>query len=309
MNPGLSIKDRIIKNILDQAEESGRLRPGMTVIAASSGNTGAAVAMMCAMRGYKAVVTTNKKCSAEKMNAIKAFGKHLHPWCHRTGAELIVTADGVDPDSPEHYMNVPAVYTSQEPTKYFDIDQYENQRNPEAYYKSLGPEIWDQTAGTVTHFVAAASTGGTVSGCGRYLKEQNPAVHVVMPDPVGSIFKLFYETGQHQNAEKYLVEGVGKDSIPGALDFKVVDEVMVFSDQDAFGMCHRMATTEGVLAGGSAGLNVCAAVAIANRATEPCVIVTILCDSGVKYLSKVYNPEYLEQNNISHANTRCKATN
>lgn len=287
MNPGLSIKDRIIRNILDQAEESGVLKPGMTVVAASSGNTGAAVAMMCAMRGYKAIITTNKKCSSEKMNAIRAYG-----------AELIVTADGVAPDSPEHYMNVPAVYTAAEPDKYFDIDQYENQRNPEAYYKTLAPEIWEQTAGTVTHFVAAASTGGTVSGCGRYLKEQNPAVHVVMPDPVGSIFKQFYETGQHEKAKKYLVEGVGKDSIPGALDLKVVDEVLVVTDQDAFRMCHRMCREEGVLAGGSAGLNVCAAVEIANRASEPCTIVTILCDSGVKYLSKVYNSEYLEQNKI-----------
>merc|ERR1711998_137059 len=204
MNPGLSIKDRILRNILDQAEESGALRPGMTIIAASSGNTGAALAMMAAMRGYKAIVTTNKKCFEEKMNAIKAYG-----------AELIVTADGVAPDSPEHYMNVPAVYTAAEPDKYFDVDQYENQKNPEAYYKTLGPEIWEQTYGTVTHFVAGASTGGTVSGTGRYLKEQNSDVNIVMPDPVGSIFKQFYDTGKHDKAKKYLIEGVGKDSIPG----------------------------------------------------------------------------------------------
>merc|ERR1711959_101258 len=225
MNPGLSIKDRIIEHILNQAEESGALKPGMTVITASSGNTGAAVAMMCAMKGYHAIVTTNKKCSDEKMNAIKAYG-----------AELIVTADGVAPDSPEHYMNVPAVYTEREPEKYFDVNQYENQQNPQAYYNGLGPEIWEQTAGTITHFVGAASTGGTVSGTGRYLKEQNPAIHVVMPDPVGSIFKEFYDTGKHDKAKKYLVEGVGKDSIPGALDLKVVDEILVFNDQQAFDM-------------------------------------------------------------------------
>merc|ERR1711934_293654 len=177
MNPGLSIKDRIIRNILDQAEQTDELKPNMTGIAASSGNTGAAVAMMCAMRGYKAIITTNRKCSSEKMNAIKSYG-----------AELIVTADGVGPDSPEHYMNIPAVYTAADPTKFFDIDQYENQRNPEAYYKTLAPEIWEQTMGTVTHFVAGASTGGTVSGTGKYLKERNPDVHVVMPDPIGSIF-------------------------------------------------------------------------------------------------------------------------
>merc|ERR1711934_177501 len=288
MNPGLSIKDRIIRNILDQAEEAGALRPGMTIIAASSGNTGAAVAMMAAMRGYKAIVTTNKKCSDEKMNAIKAYG-----------AELIVTADGVAPDSPEHYMNVPAVYTAAEPDKYFDIDQYENQRNPEAYYKTLGPEIWEQTCGTVTHFVTGASTGGTVSGTGKYLKEQSSSVRIVMPDPVGSIFKQFYDTGAHDKAQKYLIEGVGKDSIPGALDLKVVDEIIVVNDQQAFGMCHKLCQKEGVLAGGSAGMNLFAAIEVANRATEPCTVVTILPDSGVKYLSKVYNPAFLEQNGLT----------
>merc|ERR1711865_178857 len=287
MNPGLSIKDRIIRNIIDQAEASGALKPGMTVIAASSGNTGAAMAMICAMRGYKAIVTTNKKCSEEKMNAIKAYG-----------AELIVTQDGVGIDSPQHYMNVPKVYTEQDPDKYFDIDQYDNMKNPEAYYKPLAPEIWQQTAGPVTHFVAGASTGGTISGTSRYLKEQNPAIQCVMPDPVGSIFKEYYDTGKHEKAKKYLIEGVGKDTIPGALDLDLVDEVMVVTDQQAFETCHKLCQTEGVLAGGSAGMNLFAAVEIANRATEPCTIVTVLCDSGVKYLSKVYNQEFLNNNGI-----------
>jgi cysteine synthase len=288
MNPGLSIKDRIIRNIIDQAEASGRLKPGMTIIAASSGNTGAALAMISAMRGYKAIVTTNRKCSAEKMNAIRAYG-----------AELIVTPDGVGIDSPDHYMNVPQVYTAADPDKYFDIDQYDNLKNPEAYYKTLAPEIWEQTCGTITHFVAGASTGGTISGTGRYLKERNPAIQCVMPDPVGSIFKQFYDTGHYDKAKKYLIEGVGKDTVPGALDISLVDEIIVVSDQQAFDMCHRLCQTEGVLAGGSAGMNLHAAIEIANRATEPCTVVTVLCDSGVKYLSKVYNPEYLEDNGLT----------
>jgi len=288
MNPGLSIKDRIIRNIIDQAEASGQLRPGMTIVAASSGNTGAALAMIAAMRGYKAIVTTNQKCSAEKMNAIKAYG-----------AELIVTPAGVGIDSPDHYMNAPQVFTAADPDKYFDIDQYDNMKNPEAYYKTLAPEIWEQTCGTVTHFVAGASTGGTISGTGRYLKEMNPAVQCVLPDPVGSIFKQFYETGQYDKAKSYLIEGVGKDTVPGALDISIVDEVIVVTDQQAFDMCHRLCQTEGVLAGGSAGMNLHAAIEVANRATEPCTVVTVLCDSGVKYLSKVYNPEFLENNGLT----------
>ena len=186
----------------------------------------------------------------------------------------------------------------------------------------LASQIWEQTCGTVTHFVAGASTGGlllgfaasstlfqggTVSGTGKYLKEQSSSVRIVMPDPVGSIFKQFYDTGAHDKAQKYLIEGVGKDSIPGALDLKVVDEIIVVNDQQAFGMCHKLCQKEGVLAGialhtsyrfrltaigagGSAGMNLFAAIEVANRATEPCTVVTILPDSGVKYLSKVISP-------------------
>jgi len=287
LNPGFSIKDRIARNILDQAEAAGVLKPGMTIVAASSGNTGAATAMLCAMRGYRCIITTNKKCSEEKQNSIKAYG-----------AELVVSPDGVAPDSPDHYMNIPAKLMSEQPDKFFDINQYDNLKNPEGHYKTLGPEIWSQTMGTVTHFLAAASTGGTVSGTGKYLKEKNPAVKIIMPDPVGSIFKEYFETGKVGTAEKFLVEGVGKDSIPGALDINTVDGVIPVTDNDAFKMCHRMARREGILAGGSSGLNVHAAVTLANQLEEPGVIVTILCDTGIKYLSKVFNPVYLASKGI-----------
>lgn len=303
LNPGFSIKDRIMKNIMDDAEASGALRPGMTVVAASSGNTGAATAMMCAMRGYKCIITTNAKCSAEKMDSIKAYG-----------AELIVTPDGVGPDSPDHYMNVPAELLKNEPDKYFDVNQYDNLKNPEAHYKTLGPEIWDQTKGTVTHFVAAGSTGGTISGVGRYLKEkalsevdrQHPSgeVRIVMADPIGSIFKEYYDKGSHGKAKKFLVEGVGKDTIPGALDLKVVDEMMQVSDKEAFDMCHRLAQVEGLFVGGSSGLNVHAAVVLANSVEAPATIVTVMPDTGIKYLSKVYNREYLEHNHIQIADPK-----
>lgn len=293
LNPGFSIKDRIMRNIMDDAEASGALKPGMTVVAASSGNTGAATAMMCAMRGYKCIITTNAKCSTEKMDSIRAYG-----------AELIVGPNGVAPDSPEHYMNIPADLMAKDPAKYFDVNQYDNLKNPEAHYKTLGPEIWAQTAGTVTHFIAAGSTGGTVSGVGRYLKEQAaaqglPAPTVIMPDPAGSIFLEAYSTGSHGAAAKFLVEGVGKDTIPGALDFKVVDKMMQVTDKQSFDMCHRLAQTEGLFVGGSSGLNVHAAVAVANSVTEPATIVTVLPDTGIKYLSKVYSAEYLEKSKIT----------
>jgi cysteine synthase len=288
LNPGFSIKDRIVRNILDTAEADGELRPGMTVVAASSGNTGAATAMMCAMRGYKCIITTNRKCSAEKQNSIKAYG-----------AELLVTPDGVPITSPDHYMNVPRTLIAENPEMYFDIDQYDNLKNPEGHYKSLGPEIMSQTRGTVTHFLAGGSTGGTISGVGRYLKERKPDVQLIMPDPVGSIFKEAYESGgSHGKPKKFLVEGVGKDTIPGALDLKLVDGVVEVRDEDAFRMCHQLARCEGLLVGGSAGLNMHAAIELANSVEEPACIVTVLCDTGIKYLTKVYNPEYLAENNI-----------
>lgn len=289
LNPGFSIKDRIAFNILTEAEESNQLKPGMTVVAASSGNTGAATAMFCAIKGYDCIITTSKKCSEEKRNSITAYG-----------ATLLVSPSGVAPDHPDHYMNVPAKLMQQDPAKYFDMDQYDNLKNPEAHYKTLGPEIYRQTGGTVTHFVAAASTGGTVSGVGRYLKEMKPGnCYVVMPDPIGSIFKEAFDCkGVHGAPKPFLVEGVGKDSIPGALDFECVDEVMPVSDRDAISMCHKLARTQGLLVGGSSGLNVHASVKLANSLKQPGVIVTILCDTGIKYLSKVYSDSYLEQNQI-----------
>lgn len=276
LNPGFSIKDRIARNILEQAEKHGLLKPGMTVVAASSGNTGAATAMMCAMRGYDCVITTSSKCSEEKMNSIKAYG-----------AKLLVTPSGVSIDDPNHYMNVPQTLIKEDPSKYFDVDQYDNLKNPEGHYKTLGPEIWDQTAGTVTHFLAAASTGGTVSGVGKYLKERSPNVEIILPDPVGSIFKEYFDKGTHGPAESFLVEGVGKDTVPGALDISLVDQVIQVTDEEAFRMCHRLAQKEGMLVGGSAGMNVHAAVTLANSLDAPATIVTVLCDTGIKYLTKV----------------------
>ena len=252
-NPGFSMKDRIVKNIFDKAEEAGLLRPGGTVVAASSGNTGAAVAMLAAMRGYKAVITTSPKCSDEKIATIKAYG-----------AEIIVSPSGLSDDHPSSYMNIARTLAAQN-EGWFDVNQYDNLDNPEGHYRTLGPEIWSQTVGRVTHFVAGGSTGGTISGTGRFLKSKNPDIKCVLADPYGSIFHEYFVSQKLVQPKKFLVEGVGKGSIPGCMDFSLIDDVVQVRDEDAFHICHELARTEGLMVGGSAGLNTWAAIQIANQ--------------------------------------------
>ena len=242
--------------------------------------------MFSAMRGYRCILITNKKTSTEKVQQLHAYG-----------ADVIVTASGVPIDSPEHYQNVEKRLCEENPT-WLGLNQYDNPLNPEAYYNTLGPEIWQQTNGQVTHFVAAGSTGGTVSGTARYLKEMNPNVQVIMPDPHGSIF---YEKWAH-NADvppgKFEVEGVGKDSIPLALNLTCVDTMPRFSDAQAFGMCRTIAKKIGMMVGGSAGGNVHCAIELAKTLKGPATVVAILCDSGTKYLSKIFNDEWLSSKGI-----------
>jgi cysteine synthase len=279
-NPGYSLKDRIAANIFDKAERQGRLTPGMTVVAASSGNTGCSVAMMCAIRGYKAVIITNGKCSEEKKAAIRAYG-----------AELLVSKPG------ECYMQMETDLAEANPD-WFSVDQYDNLDNPEAHYATSGPEIYAQTRGEVTHFVAAGSTGGTVAGVGAFLKEQDPSIAVVLADPTGSVFKNYYKTGTLEKPTPFLVEGVGKDTIPKAIDFGVVDAVVEVDDKTALRMCSTIAKRTGLCCGGSSGLNVAACARLAAASDEPLTIVTMLCDSGVKYLSKIYNDAWLAEHHI-----------
>lgn len=289
MNPTASIKDRIAEHILNVAEEKGKLTrgSGQMVVAASSGNTAAAIAMACATRGYKCKIYTNTKCSSEKINAVKAYG-----------GECVVGPSGKAADDPEHYQNLAIAEVARTPGA-FDVDQYDAPANPDAYYRTLGPEIWEQTRGTVTHFVAAGSTGGTISGTGRYLKEVSEgAVTVVLADPHGSCFSDYYLKGKHEGATSFLVEGVGKDSIPGAMDFGCVDWAIQISDAESIRVCHELAQKEGMWVGSSSGLNVAAAQQIAKRMDKPGVIVTVLCDHGLKYLSKFYNAEWLEKQGV-----------
>lgn len=280
INPGYSMKDRITAHIFSKAEREGVLKEGMTVVAASSGNTGCSVAMMCAIKGYKAVVITNEKCSGEKRAAIKAYG-----------AELIIS----DPD--KCYMQMETDLAKANPA-WFSVDQYNNLNNPEGHYRSTAPEIWRQTDGEVTHFVAAGSTGGTISGIGSYLKETKPSVNIVLADPTGSVFKNYFKTGEIGEMKPFLVEGVGKNNIPGAMDFGVIDGIVDVNDKEAIRMCRTIASRTGLCVGGSSGLNVEACARIAEESDEPAVIVTMLCDSGIKYLSKMFNDEWLQENGL-----------
>lgn len=288
LNPGGSIKDRIVRHIIDNAEREGLLKPGGTIVENTSGNTGAAAAMIAAIRGYKAILTMPDKVSKEKQNALRAYG-----------AEVIVCPTSAAPDSPEHYVNV-AKRLAQEIPNSFRINQYDNKKNPEAHYQSTAPEIWEQTQGKIDYFVASGSTGGTISGVGRFLKERNPEVKIIMPDPIGSIYYPFFKTGKipHGGNCNYLLEGVGEDHMALAMDFSVVDEVLPVHDKDAFTIARLLARKEGILAGGSSGANVWGALEIAKRLTSPAVIVAIIPDGGVKYLSKQFDDEWMNAHHL-----------
>jgi len=287
LGPTGSIKDRIARHIILKAEREGLLKPGGTIIESTSGNTGAAVAMIAAARGYRAILVMPAKASIEKQIAARAMG-----------AEVIVAPPDAKPGDPLHYVQRSLDLAREIPNS-FRINQYDNPDNPEAHYQSTGPEIWRQTQGRIDYFVCSASTGGTLSGTARYLREQNPALKVVMADPDGSIYAGYFRTGRAEPPNpprKYQVEGVGKDHLVDCMDFSVVDEVMTFRDHDAFGAARRLAREEGILAGGSAGANLWACLEIAERAPRDKVIVTVLPDSGLKYFSKFYDDEWLATN-------------
>lgn len=287
-NPGGSIKDRIVLHIINDAEKRGALKKGGTLIENTSGNTGAAAAMIAAIRGYKTILTMPDKVSQEKQNVLKAYG-----------AEIIVCPTSAAPTSPDHYVKT-AIRLAQETPNSFRINQYDNPKNPEAHYLSTGPEIWEQCHGRVDYFVASASTGGTISGIGKYLKEKNPRVKIIMPDPIGSIYYDYFHTGKIPPGGNcnYQLEGIGEDHLAHAMDFSVVDDVIKVQDKDAFQCGRRLADADGIFAGGSSGANVWACLEIARNLKEPAVIVTVLPDGGVKYLSKMYDDAWMKKNHF-----------
>ncbi|MFA6915751.1 MAG: cysteine synthase family protein [Parachlamydiales bacterium] len=287
-NPGASVKDRIVKYIIDDAEARGLLKPGGTIIENTSGNTGAAVAMIAATRGYRAILTMPDKVSIEKQNALKAFG-----------AQIIICPTAAHPNSPEHYVNVAKKLADETPNS-FRVNQYDNPQNPLAHYLTTGPEIWEQSRGEVDYFVASASTGGTISGVGRYLKERKPSVKTLMPDPIGSIYYDYFHKGiiPQDAVCSYLLEGIGEDHMAKAIDFKLIDDVVQVKDEDAFRITRILAEKEGILAGGSSGANVWAALQLAEKLDTPATIVAIIPDSGLKYLSKIFDSHWLESQHI-----------
>ena len=289
-NPGGSVKDRIGLKIIEDAERRGELKPGGTIVEGTSGNTGVGLAVAAALKGYRCIFTMPDKMSQEKVRLLKAYG-----------AEVVITPTAVPPDHPENYINKAKQIVKDTPGAIL-ANQFFNQVNPEAHYETTGPEIWAQTEGRVTHYVAGAGTGGTVSGAGKYLKEKNPKVRVIGGDPQGSLYTGFSRTQSLGEGYPYKVEGIGGDKIPSTIWFDVIDEFRQVSDRDAFSMARRMAREEGILVGGSAGLNVALAVEIAREVDDPSAcIVTILCDTGERYLSKLFNDEWMQENQLLEA--------
>jgi len=289
MNPSGSIKDRIASFILQAAIDSGELKPGMTVVAATSGNTGSAIAAACAIRGYDYIVITDKKCSIEKIDSMRAYG-----------GTVIVAKAGLPSNHPEHYQNIEDTMVAKNPEKYFGVNQYENHNNALAYEATLGPEIYAQTKGLVTHFVAGSSTGGTLTGTSRYLKSINPEIKSVLADPRGSVLWDAFVNKVPEDELKaglWETEGVGKNSIPGVLDWDIVDGAQRGDDASSFYTCRKMASELGVLVGGSSGLNLHAASVLSGEIDNG-VIVTVLPDSGLKYLSKIFNDEWMKDKGL-----------
>jgi cystathionine beta-synthase len=284
-NPGNSIKDRMAVKMIEDAEKKGLLKPGGTIIEGTSGNTGMGLAIAAVVKGYRCVFTTTDKQSKEKIDALKAFG-----------AEVIICPTNVDPEDPRSYYSVRDRLATEIPNAW-KANQYDNLSNTAAHYEQTGPEIWDQTEGKVTHLVVGVGTGGTVTGVGRYLKEQNPKIKVWGIDTYGSVFKKFKETGIFDKHEiyPYITEGIGEDFLPKNVDFAVIDHFEKVTDKDAALMTRRLAREEGIFAGNSAGSAMAGLLQLKEHFTKNDIVVVIVHDHGSRYLGKMFNDDWMRE--------------
>ncbi len=289
-NPGASVKDRIGLAIIEDAERRGELKPGGTIVEGTSGNTGVGLAIAASLKGYRCIFTMPDKMSQEKVRLLKAYG-----------AEVVITPTAVPPDHPDNYVMKAKQIVKETPGAVL-ANQFYNPINPEAHYATTGPEIWEQTEGKVTHLVAGAGTGGTVSGVGKYLKEKNPKVRVIAADPIGSLYTHYHRSRTLGEGHPYKVEGIGGDKIPSTLWFDYVDEFRQVPDRTSFSLARRLAREEGILAGGSTGTNLYIALEVAREVDNPAaLVVTIISDTGERYLSKVFNDEWMQENQMLEA--------
>jgi cystathionine beta-synthase len=284
-NPGNSIKDRMALRMIEDAEESGALRPGGTIVEGTSGNTGMGLAIAAVIKGYRCVFTTTDKQSQEKIDALRAFG-----------AEVIVCPTNVEPDDPRSYYSVSSRLAAELPGAW-KADQYNNLSNQTAHYEQTGPEIWAQTDGRITHLVCGVGTGGTITGVGRYLKERNPAIEVLGIDTYGSVFKKYKETGVFDKHEiyPYITEGIGEDFLPANVDFSVIDYFEKVTDKDAALMTRRITREEGIFAGNSAGAAMAGLLQMAGRFKTGDLVVVIFHDHGTRYLAKMFNDKWMRE--------------
>lgn len=284
-NPGGSVKDRIGTGIIEEAERSGRLKPGGTIVESTSGNTGVGLAIAAALKGYKTIFVMPDKMSQEKIQLLRAFG-----------AKVVITPTAVEPDDPRSYYSVANKLVEETPNSIL-ANQYHNPENPRAHYLSTGPEIWEQTEGKIDVLVAGMGTGGTITGIGRYLKEKNPNIQIIGVDPIGSILYDLHQ-GRTGEAVSYKVEGIGEDFLPGTLDLSVVDEVVQVTDKESFLMTRRLVREEGIFCGASSGSAVAGALKYVcrHKLGADKTVVVILPDSGSRYLSKVFNNDWMREN-------------
>ncbi|MCB0179454.1 MAG: cystathionine beta-synthase, partial [Anaerolineae bacterium] len=285
-NPGGSVKDRIAMGIIEEAEQSGRLKPGGTIVESTSGNTGVGLAIVAALKGYKTIFVMPDKMSQEKVQLLRAYG-----------AKVVITPTAVEADDPRSYYSVARKLVEETPNCIL-ANQYHNPENPKAHVLTTGPEIWEQTAGKIDVFVAGMGTGGTITGVGRYLKEKNPHIQIVGVDPIGSILYDLHHGKTDVVAESYKIEGIGEDILPSTLDLSVVDEVVKVTDRESFLMTRRLVREEGIFCGGSCGSAVAGALHYIRQQElgSDKTVVVVLPDSGSRYLSKIFDDDWMREN-------------